>query len=423
MAGGTSWAELLDRWERREEPIFAALPYGLLALSVLLSVFARDGAGGSLALDVALAAVALVWQLALVGPRAPWREDRRVVAVFYVGLLVITAVLVIRAPWFGFFAFSGYLYLRFLPRGRWVALGVIATAAIVATSQAGGLPGSDTGEWITYGVLILTNVTVAGLVSWLAFVGDQQKERSRQHVDELTEANRRLEEALSENAGLQAQLVAQAREAGVLDERQRLAGEIHDTLAQNLAGIVTQLQAAEGGGGADRGRHVAAATALAREGLSEARRSVHALRPGALEAARLPDALADVTHRWSDREGVPAEMTTTGDPLPLRPEIEVALLRTAQEALANVAKHAHAGRVGLTLSYMGDVVTLDVRDDGAGFDPAARNGASADGSGFGLEAMRRRVLGLAGTLAVESEPGEGTAVSARVPAIPAGDGR
>jgi signal transduction histidine kinase len=116
---------------------------------------------------------------------------------------------------------------------------------------------------------------------------------------------------------------------------------------------------------------------------------------------------------------VAVEITTTGEVVPLHPEVEVALLRTAQEALANVAKHAHASRAGLTLSYMGDVVTLDVRDDGDGFEvPAAANGRERD-VGFGLTAMRQRVSRVAGTLSIESEPGAGTAISARVPAIPA----
>ena len=112
-------------------------------------------------------------------------------------------------------------------------------------------------------------------------------------------------------------------------------------------------------------------------------------------------------------------MVTTGDVQPLHPEVEVALLRTAQEALANVAKHANAKRAWLTLSYMGDVVTLDVRDDGIGFVvPAATDErGSGSGSGFGLTAMRQRVTRVAGTLAIESEPGGGTAISARVPAI------
>jgi signal transduction histidine kinase len=130
---------------------------------------------------------------------------------------------------------------------------------------------------------------------------------------------------------------------------------------------------------------------------------------------------------------VSAAVTTTGDPVGLHAEIEVTLLRVAQEALANVAKHAAASRVGITLSYMADIVTLDVRDDGAGFrlpDPGRPAGtpagvsaaphADGDGrsGGFGLTAMRQRVQRVAGTLAIESEPGTGTAVSASVPAIP-----
>ncbi len=113
---------------------------------------------------------------------------------------------------------------------------------------------------------------------------------------------------------------------------------------------------------------------------------------------------------WSTAHDVPVSVTLTGSARAMHPEVEVALLRTVQEALANVAKHAFASRVGLTLSYMEDVVTLDVRDDGVGFDLAASS------SGFGLTAMRHRVHRLAGALAVESEPGQGTAISARVPA-------
>lgn len=208
-----------------------------------------------------------------------------------------------------------------------------------------------------------------------------------------------------------------------------MAREIHDTLAQGLAGIVTQLQAAERAGSTDGAgaKHVQAAIGLARESLSEARRSVEAMRPEPLEGARLSDAMQDVATRWSQLHGVPVAVTTTGTPRVMRPEIEVALLRTAQEALANVAKHADASRVGLTLSYMEDVITLDVRDDGVGFDVSAgrraRNGSSnGQSGGFGLSAMQQRVEGVAGTLQVESEPDAGTAICAAVPAIPAGVG-
>jgi signal transduction histidine kinase len=134
-----------------------------------------------------------------------------------------------------------------------------------------------------------------------------------------------------------------------------------------------------------------------------------------LENATLPEALADIAKEWSAMTEIPVEVTTSGDPLPLHAEVEVALLRTAQEALANVARHANASRTGLTLSYMGDVVTLDIRDDGVGFE--ATNGGEGRGPGFGLTAMRQRVARVAGTLAIESEPGSGTAISARVPAL------
>ena len=156
----------------------------------------------------------------------------------------------------------------------------------------------------------------------------------------------------------------------MLDERQRMAREIHDTIAQGLAGIITQLEAAgqarrparpTGSGTSDN------ATRLARESLTEARRSVRAIGPEPLETAQLPDALAELVDRWSRAERRTGRDHHHRTIRPMHPEIEVALLRTAQEALANVAKHASASRVGLTLSYMEDVVTLDVRDDGAGF--------------------------------------------------------
>jgi signal transduction histidine kinase len=109
----------------------------------------------------------------------------------------------------------------------------------------------------------------------------------------------------------------------------------------------------------------------------------------------------------------------------MTPEAEFALLRTAQEALANVAKHAHATRVGVTLSYLEHEVALDVRDDGRGFDPAGLEAGTAmsrqpSGGGFGLTIMRQRVEGLSGTLQIESEPGLGTGISARVPTPPTG---
>jgi signal transduction histidine kinase len=269
-------------------------------------------------------------------------------------------------------------------------------------------------------VLLLANTVIAGGVSYYSGFIKAQNERRRAMIDELNAVNARLSETLDENAGLHAQLLVQAREAGMLDERARMAREIHDTIAQGLTGIVAQLEAAGAADGkADlQGRHIDTARALARESLTEARRSVAALAPGRLVEAHLPDAIADMAKRWSETSGVDVVVDTTGDPRPLLPEIEVALFRVAQEALANVGKHASATRAGLTMSYMDDVVVLDVRDDGIGFGRDTTP-APSGGSGFGLGAMEQRVRRVAGTLTVESAPGEGTALSASVPAIPA----
>jgi signal transduction histidine kinase len=260
-------------------------------------------------------------------------------------------------------------------------------------------------------------------------VSQTQHEKRKTLVDELKAANERLETTLAENAGLHQQLITQAREAGVLDERQRMAREIHDTLAQGLTGIITQLQAAEQASGdpGARRRHFDAATRLARDSLTEARRSVDALRPQPLEQARLAEALTSVAGRWSALHGVAAQVTVTGTARPMAADTELALLRTAQEALANVSKHAAASRVGVTLSYVEEEAILDVRDDGRGFDaacpsvtaPSVIRPAATAGGGFGLVAMRERIEALSGTLQVESEPGAGTAISACVPFLPA----
>jgi signal transduction histidine kinase len=254
---------------------------------------------------------------------------------------------------------------------------------VAATAQASGINKGTILGLAAYLAVLAVNVLPMCSLTWLDRYNDQQKDRRELALAEVSEAKSKLEATLAENAGLHQHLLTQAREAGILDERQRMAREIHDTLAQGLTGIVTQLQAAEHAADDPAGwrRHFAAATRLARESLTEARRSVNALRPEPLETARLSDALTSVAGRWSTLHGVPVQVTTTGTVRPLPPDVEVALLRTAQEGLANVAKHAQAARVGLTLSYMDHQVALDVRDDGRGFDPAEANG-------FGLVAMR-----------------------------------
>ncbi|MEU3452737.1 sensor histidine kinase [Micromonospora sp. NPDC006766] len=380
----------LDRWERLAERQLAAAPYVLLAASAMLSLLI-DGRSWA---TLGLAAFAAAW-IRLV-PRG---------VLYVAGLVVLIAVLCTQGVWFAtFFGFTGYLHSWQYLKGYWRFVGLTGTAAINVAAYWGGLPDPTPTGILSY--LFFIAAIVAG-VALFSFVGEITAERSAERKRMVAQ----LEEALRENAGLQAQLLVQAREGGVLDERQRMAAEIHDTLAQGLTGIITQLQAAQQA--EDWRRHVDNAVRLARESLADARRSVHAVGPGQLAAAPLPEALKDVVTQWGELNGVRAEFTVTGTVRPMHPEVEETLLRTAQEALANAAKHAGASRVGLTLSYMEDVVTLDVRDDGAGFVPErVRNGG-----GFGLVSMRKRVSRLAGTLEIESEPDLGTAISATVPAV------
>jgi signal transduction histidine kinase len=402
----------LERWSSIQRYV----PYGGLVVGTVLTLLVRDVDWPAWWVDVALAGVAALW----VRLCRPEYGSRPVPGpVFFVVWTLLAGALVVCSPWNGFVAFVGYLFALDLLPGRWRFAGVAVTALLAATSQLGGLPPATAGALTIWAAVVVVNAVLASWFGYYGWLTDEQNAARKRTIDELNEANERLAAAMAENAQLQAQLVASARDAGVRDERERLAREIHDTLAQGLAGIVAQLQAARTASTTGRERHLDTAAELARSTLVEARRSVQALRPEPLEGARLPDALADVAARWTEVSGVPAAVTTTGTPRQLHPEVEIALLRTGQEALANVGKHAAASRVGVTLSYMEDVVTLDVRDDGIGFDLAGLPEEVADGSGFGLTGMRQRVGRVAGRLEIESAPGEGTAVCATVPAIPA----
>jgi signal transduction histidine kinase len=411
-----------ERW--LDSLIVRYVGYLGLVVGFLLSPFVVDTTPRFWAVSIALVAASASWTYFFTTRQPSLAENRPWNVVYLVGLLGLMAALVVVSPIYGFQAFAGYSQAYALLRGWWRWVGVAATASLAAYGQVGGAlnPMSPTVA-IAWALLTLLNGVVAGGFTYFGSLSTFQSARRRQVIEELNEANRKLSQTLQENAGLQARLLGSAREAGVLDERARLAREIHDTIAQGLTGVVAQLEAASA---ADqpgdpepevRRRHVDIAMALARESLSEARRSVEALTPGQLDRAQLPDAIAEMAKRWGETAGVDPVLDTTGYPRPLLPDIEVALFRVAQEALANVGKHARAERVGLTLSYMDDVVVLDVRDDGRGFDPGAV-APSAD-SGFGLAAMETRVHRVSGTLTVESAPGEGTALSASVPAIPA----
>ncbi|MFE7481587.1 sensor histidine kinase [Streptomyces sp. NPDC057552] len=405
-------------WKKEQLRVWDLLqlitPWLLLTVSTAVYfAWALPGSGARFrpegAFVLGLVAVSVLW--VLFGHTLPIRRRtlRPVSAgVFFVGLLALCVTLMTYSGIFLVFTVAGFFHAYLLRPWPVGVLGVLATS-VALNGSAMRVWADPAPDVLAEFVLIVAVQTAAIGVGILLTARSEPEERRR---EELVE---RLEAALHENAGLHAQLVAQARESGAQDERQRLAGEIHDTLAQGLAGIITQLQAAERSarvrGGTEE--HVTRALRLARSSLTEARRSVRALAPQELGRARLPDALRTLTERWSEEQGVEARVEVTGAREPLSPAIEVSLFRVAQESLTNVAKHAGASRVGVTLSYTGTEVLLDVRDDGRGF-------AEGDGTGFGLTSMRQRIRGVGGHLEMQSAPGEGTSVSARVPAIAPG---
>jgi signal transduction histidine kinase len=204
--------------------------------------------------------------------------------------------------------------------------------------------------------------------------------------------------------------------AGVMAERERMAREIHDTLAQGMTSIVMLAQAAavELSRGADASARLAAIEDTARENLAEARALVAAFTPVALSEATLTEVLRRQAERFAAETGVDVQVSLDlpdDEVAALPPAQQVVLLRSAQEALANVRKHARATQVLITLGLSDDGVWIEIRDDGSGFSPASVSG------GFGLNAMRGRVEESGGSVEVESAPGRGTRVQVLIPAV------
>ena len=391
-------------WESWVDTLMLWMPYATLALSVVLAQLGSQ-AGSDRVVSVGLAAAAGAWTwVTFTRKGLPSRLPQRTLRIYFVGFAILGIAMMFRAPVFLVYGITGFFHGSLL-RPWWTAFLGIGIAGLIIHSHI-VITESTVATWAIYlGVVAIQTVTVAA--------GLYGGHRISEVAEERRHTLERLELAMAENAGLHDQLVAQAREAGVLDVRQRMAREIHDTIAQGLTGVITQIEAINQSWGDDdeMRRRLDTASELARHSLAEARRSVQAIVPSALEDTRLADALADEATRWADVNGVPVQVHTTGKMRPLRPEVEVTLLRAVQEGLANVAKHAAASRAGVTLSFMDDSVALDVRDDGSGFDAAGEN----ERLSFGLAAMKQRVANIGGEMSIESSPGEGTAVSVRIP--------
>jgi signal transduction histidine kinase len=394
----------VDAWERGGY-WWDVLFYAFLAMSLFFALLERpwnalDG------LSIALTFGWAAWHFVLVIQSEHPRNYLNRTVLYFACTLALWFALV----WIdrAFFIVLGILFARaygLLPL-RWAfVVSAILTTMMVVRNAWGLAPEVQ----ITIGIFGVFTLLLGGwFAHWIASIIEQSAER-RTLIEQL-EATRR-------------ELAASERQAGSMAERQRLAGEIHDTLAQGFVSIVLHLEAAEAAldrqplaeADALRG-HLDDARRVARENLAEARRLVWALRPELLEGSTLAAALERVVRRWGEEARIAAEFTVTGEERELPPERQVALLRAAQEALANVRKHAAARQVVVTLSFLDDTAILDVQDDGRGFDPGllAAPGHIAEG-GYGLWGMRERVEALGGALSLESTPGEGTTLAVELP--------
>ncbi|WP_232248600.1 sensor histidine kinase [Streptacidiphilus rugosus] len=340
-----------------------------------------------IALTVLLGVLHLLPTLRPTARRLPWLG----------AVVAVWVTLVLLAPSFAWCAVPLiYTGLRTLPARAAAALVAVLTVLVVIAQLrlANGFDPS----------LVLAPPAVAAIATAVFLSMQRQATRQRQLIDDLVRTRR--------------ELAATERREGTLAERQRLAMEIHDTLAQGLSSQRMLLQAAERTWDADqptaRG-HVRAAGAIVERNLAEARRFVHDLAPADLaDGGGLDRALHTLAARESAESGVAVRCHVDGPPAPLPDGVQSALLRIAQGALANVREHSGARNATMTVSYLGDQVVLDIVDDGHGFVPADEREGGA-GRGHGLPAIRARVRRFGGALTIESAPGEGTVLSVTIP--------
>jgi signal transduction histidine kinase len=397
------WARSLRGWD--------VAFYSMWALGVAAFVVERPATAAPLALALATLAVLLVAYLVL-GRRAA-TTGRSGLALAYLAVMFACVTVVVSASETGtlllFIAYSQIWYFA-ASRRAGVVLTVVLTVLVFTTLgiQAELASARDVGSLVTQGSIAVAFSVLLGL--WVTQVAEQSEERA----DLLA----RLEEA-------QADAAASHHAAGVLAERERMAREIHDTLAQGFTSVIMLSQTAAADLRRDAGDQAAERLALiertARENLAEARALVAASAPAGLEGSSLTEALERLAHRFGQETGVRVRVVADDDALAgMARDREVILLRAAQEALSNIRRHADARNVDLVVTAVeepdGDdqggrgagVVRLEVTDDGRGMGPAAVEG-------FGLRGMRDRVTSGGGRLDVTSEVGRGTHVEVSLP--------
>jgi signal transduction histidine kinase len=319
----------------------------------------------------------------------------------YAALLVaalVAAVLLVPESTWALFAVLPQLFwlVRLAPA---IAATVVLTVGLpMLAGLRGGATLDDAVRLLGPQALLMTAFGVL-VGTWIHRVTEESTERARL-IEEL-EASRAREAELSHHAGAAA-------------ERERLAGEIHDTLAQGFTSIVTLLQAAQAEFGPDPDaarRHIDLAVRSAKENLQEARHLVAATAPAPLATRSLADAVGRQAARFAEETGTDTAHGASGEPRRLPAEQEILLLRAAQELLANVARHAAAHTVTVRLDFRDpDAVALTVADDGSGFEPDA-----VPGGHYGLAMLQTRTERLGGALSLSTGPGEGTTATVTLP--------
>ncbi|MFD9734481.1 sensor histidine kinase [Umezawaea sp. NPDC059074] len=367
-----------DPWRR-----MSAAAYLVAAVMVLIGGSPPGNRLGAAGLVLACAA----WEFSFGPSVTAWRHEHRPGrAAAYLSVLValfLAALWLAPAGAFLLFAVIPQIYMA-LPL-RWA----LAPVAVVSFLPWLGLFGHEGGLLDVLPIVLLI-ILLSQVFAWVITTIHEKNTQQALLV-------RQLQRTQELNARL-------SHEAGVAAERERLSGEIHDTLAQGFTSIVTLVQAAQGNpAGAPKLLDLALATA--RENLVEARTLVAALAPAALSGSTLVEAIGRQADRLGDESGLVVRHRVTGEPAALPTSVEVVLLRAAQEAFHNVRKHAGADAVEVELAFEEETVRLSVGDDGRGL------GGSPEG--FGLRGMRARVEQVGGTLDVASE--QGTTLTVRVP--------
>ncbi|MDJ0315333.1 histidine kinase [Arthrobacter sp. H35-D1] len=367
--------------------IDAAVHFGfaVLLLTSVIRYVMRHSPADNVGVLVLAAGVAVLYTLGAIQSRhAGFRAGCMVV------LLVAWSALVVLAPSFAWCSFALFFLCRavFLGKAAYVAAGVTTLATAVGLFRLNG--GTD--------IAMLLGPLAVGLLLTLVY--------------DRIETDARIQRELHGEVQLaQQRLLDSERTAGALAERERVSREIHDTVTQGLASNILLLEAAVRQWPEAAAREgVQAATNLLRSNLAETRSLVHELSGPALSGQGMARDLLTAASDFVDG----AELRTSGQERAVPQETFHALLRVAQSACANIKLHADATHVSLSVGYLPEAVTLDIYDDGCGFDPLDLPAPGAKG-GYGLRAMRQRVTQLGGEFSVESSPGEGTIVAAVLP--------